>query len=73
MDNTDRNIKRRLSISISFSNNEEDIYKHASNHPNTSYYVKDLIKRDIEKSKQKSNDNNQILMVDEVVESMLDW
>lgn len=66
---------KRLNITISFAGYEEG-YKYIKNHPNGSYYVRELVKQDIEKNKKQKNNinvNNNDIDVNNVVNDILDW
>lgn len=47
--------RERFNISVSFTKEETDIYEYAGNQPNTSYYIKKLIKEDMKKEEKATN------------------
>lgn len=46
-------VKERLIISVSFTSEEIELYDYAKNMPNSSYYIKQLIKEDIQIENEK--------------------
>lgn len=58
--------KKRLILSVSFSlSKEHELYNYVKNKPNSSYYIKELIKRDINTETKQNQDKTHI---DEVSE-----
>lgn len=47
--------KERLVLSISFSEHEKELYKYTKNKPNSSYFVKELIKEYMIKEEKERN------------------
>lgn len=60
---------KRLNITISFTDENADMYYHVKNKPNSSYYIRKLVEKDMS-SKHKDNINEEFK---EIAIDMLDW
>lgn len=64
------NKSKRLNITISF--NDEKMYYHVKNQPNSSYYIRKLVEKDMENHNQTTTDKN-IDDISDVAINILDW
>lgn len=56
----------RLNISVSFASEEKEIYEYAKDKPNSSYYIKQLIKEDMERERKKGSNTIQEVDMDDI-------
>lgn len=61
---------KRLSITISF--NDEKLYYHVKNQPNSSYYIRKLVEKDIENYNQKTTDER-VEDISDIAINILEW
>lgn len=60
---------KRLNITISFTDENADMYYYVKNKPNSSYYIRKLIEKDMN-NQQKNNVNEDF---SEIAINILDW
>ena len=56
--------RERLNVSVSFTDEERDVYEHTKKQPNVSLYIKELIKENMIKIKEKKDNTIQEIDAD---------
>lgn len=64
------NKSKRLNITISF--NDEKMYYHVKNQPNSSYYIRELVEKDMESRSQETT-GKKIDDISDVAIDILEW
>ena len=65
-------MNKRLNITISFQNHKE-LYDYVNKQPNSSYYIRSLVKKDIEEYNNQPKTSNKNDRIKKTVEDMIDW